>query len=102
MQERWKLIARAAAEAVFDTRAGRDDTRRIQLAEHSGGFATVQVRSPIQIDVDRFRTLRTQRQISTYLLHRSLSADQRNHHGLESWREALRRSQAELAGKQKD
>jgi hypothetical protein len=37
-----------------------------------------------------YREQRLQRQISTYLLYRSLSTDERNRRGLEWWREALR------------
>ena len=37
------------------------------------------------------REERMQRQVSTYLLYRSLSTDERNRRGLEWWREALRR-----------
>jgi hypothetical protein len=37
------------------------------------------------------RAERVQRQVSTYLLYRSLSTDERNRRGLEWWREALRR-----------
>ena len=92
MQERWKSVARAAAENAFGAQAPHDNARP---AEPVGAKTARSVRSPMQSDVDRFRTLQAQRQISTYFLHRSLSTDQRNRRALEWWREALRRSEAE-------
>ena len=38
---------------------------------------------------------RMQRQVSTYLLYRSLSTDERNRRRLEGWREALHRHDGE-------
>jgi hypothetical protein len=37
-----------------------------------------------------YREERLQRQVSTYLLYRSLSTDERNRRGLKWWREAQR------------
>ena len=37
-----------------------------------------------------YREARLQRQVSTYLLYRSLATDDRNRRGLEWWREAQR------------
>jgi hypothetical protein len=41
------------------------------------------------------RTPGFERQVSTYLLYRSFSTDERNRRGLKSWREALRRHDEE-------
>jgi hypothetical protein len=95
MQERWRSRARAAAEAAFDARAAHDKPPQSEPA------TAQRFRAHVRIDSDRFTTMRTQRQISMYLLHRSLSADQRNRQGLEWWREALRHGDAELENKQK-
>jgi hypothetical protein len=38
-----------------------------------------------------YREARLQRQVSTYLLYRSLATDERNRHRLEWWRGAQRR-----------
>ena len=40
-----------------------------------------------------YREERLQRQVSTYLLYRSLSTDERNRRGLEWWREAQRNAE---------
>jgi hypothetical protein len=40
-----------------------------------------------------FRHERLQRQVSTYLLYRSFSTDDRNRRGLQWWREARRRAE---------
>jgi hypothetical protein len=44
-----------------------------------------------------YREARLQRQVSTYLLYRNLSTDERNRRGLKWWREA-QRDPAEEAG----
>lgn len=43
-----------------------------------------------------YREARLQRQVSTYLLYRSLAADERNHRRLEWWREAQRHPEEAL------
>lgn len=44
-----------------------------------------------RITTDRFLSARLQRQVSTYLLYRSFSTDERNRRGLHWWRDALHR-----------
>src|SRR5882672_651657 len=62
MQDHWKSMAVTAAGAAFGARA----------------------------DAEKPADARTQRQISTYLLHRSVTTDERNRRRFEWWREAQR------------
>ena len=79
MQSHWKSVAVAAASRAF----------RIQPTSAYVASETVQ-----------FAGARTQRQISTYLLYRSLSTDDRNTRRFEWWREAQGRRDTDPAPQQ--
>jgi hypothetical protein len=79
MQNHWKSIAVAAAAAALGARAGR-----VRPSSARACSDTVQ-----------FAGARTQRQISTYLLYRSFSTDERNTRRFVWWREAQGRRDTE-------
>ena len=97
MQEHWRSIALAAAQAALEARVAHGEDGRREPAQHGTIIsAPIEVApASVRAGMDRFRSAGTQRQISTYLLYRSLSTDDYNGRRLESWREALRRRNSE-------
>jgi len=95
MQEHWRSIALAAAQAALDARPGEDG--QDEPAQHGTTISAPIDLAPASVPagLDRFRGARTQRQISTYLLYRSLSVDDCDGRRRESWRAALRRRNGE-------
>ena len=87
MQDHWRTAAIAAAGAAVRALAARE-RRSVNGSGASPAFDPRPRLARVPSDAIRFTGARTQRQVSTYLLYRSFSADERNCRRCEWWREA--------------